>query len=141
MSKFKVGDKVRVTGDTREWDHAADVGSEWRILYVIDGDGAGYPSPVGYCVDRPDTFQTWDVAEEDLELVEPENVVSHPNHYSAGMPEGVEVIDIIRAQNGSWELSNAIKYVLRAQYKGKYVEDLKKAMQYLTWEIEKNDAS
>ena len=66
------------------------------------------------------------------------NAVSNPEHYSKGLPDGVEVIDIIRAQKGSWELSNAIKYLLRAQFKGNYIQDLEKCVQYLTWEIERN---
>lgn len=74
---------------------------------------------------------------------EPEpDPVSRPAHYSAGMPDGVEVIDIIRAQGGGWDHSNAVKYVLRALFKGSTVQDYRKAIQYLTWaieELEKDD--
>lgn len=64
--------------------------------------------------------------------------VTEPEHYKAGMPEGVEVIDIIREQGLLFEFSlgNAIKYVLRAKYKGALKEDLRKARQYLDWAIE-----
>jgi hypothetical protein len=64
--------------------------------------------------------------------------VTEPEHYKAGMPEGVEVIDVIREQGLLFEFSlgNAIKYVLRAKYKGALKQDLRKARQYLDWAIE-----
>ncbi len=68
----------------------------------------------------------WQEPEEDL--------VSAPNHYSAGMPEGIEVMDIIKAQ-GFWKefcAGNVIKYSLRWQYKNG-LEDLKKMLQYGQW--------
>lgn len=68
-----------------------------------------------------------------------EDVVNHPSHYSAGMPAGVEVIDVIRAQG--WEdnylLGNACKYLLRCEHKGTKKQDLEKLMVYVQWEIER----
>lgn len=83
-----------------------------------------------------DKGRPWELLGDEVVVVT-EDLIAHPNHYSAGMPEGISVIDVIRSQNGSWEHSNAIKYLLRAQYKGDYVQDLKKAVQYLTWAIER----
>lgn len=62
-----------------------------------------------------------------------EDVVRNPSHYKH--PSGIEVIDITRYE--SFLRGNIIKYVLRAPYKGSELQDLKKAAQYLEWEIER----
>lgn len=62
-----------------------------------------------------------------------EDVVRNPSHYKH--PSGIEVIDLTRYE--SFLRGNIIKYVLRAPYKGSELEDLKKAAQYLEWEIER----
>lgn len=54
--------------------------------------------------------------------------VSTPLHYR-WHPSGVECIDIASAFD--YALGNVIKYVWRCDYKGKAVEDLKKARTYL----------
>lgn len=59
--------------------------------------------------------------------------VKHPNHYAH--PSGIEVIEITRYE--SFLRGNILKYILRAPYKNDELEDLKKAMQYLQWEIER----
>lgn len=69
------------------------------------------------------------------------NDAINPSHYSAGMPEGIQVKDVLKAQ-GLWEAtcrSNLIKYVLRAEYKNG-LEDYKKAAQYLEWLIEEKES-
>ena len=56
-------------------------------------------------------------------------MVNHPTHYSHG---GMEVIDILDAFGHlHYNLLNAIKYVLRAPYKG-HEQDIDKAIWYLT---------
>ena len=47
-----------------------------------------------------------------------------------------EVDALIEAKGLSYELGNVVKYVSRAKFKGKYLEDLKKAKVYLDWLIE-----
>ena len=64
MAKFKVGDQVRVTGDSMGWHHEAK-GEISTIVEVLDGLSGGYPSAVGYHLDSE-----WEVAEEDLEPAE-----------------------------------------------------------------------
>lgn len=54
--------------------------------------------------------------------------VVHPSHYNQS---SVEVITVIRHLN--FCLGNVIKYILRAPYKGKLVEDCDKALFYLNW--------
>lgn len=62
--------------------------------------------------------------------------VKHPDHYQNSL--GVEVIDIISEYFlDNYNLGNVLKYLLRADKKGNRQEDLEKALQYLTWEVER----
>jgi len=58
--------------------------------------------------------------------------VNSPAHYITG---GVETIDFIEAKSLNYNLGNVVKYVSRSDYKGKKLEDLKKAQWYLNREI------
>lgn len=60
--------------------------------------------------------------------------VNNPKHYTSH-PSGVECIQITRHMG--FNLGNAIKYIWRADEKGKRIEDLEKAVWYLTDEIKK----
>jgi len=62
------------------------------------------------------------------------STVDHPKHYNAGK---IEVIDAIEDWGLGFSLGNVVKYVARANYKGKPLEDLKKAQWYLNRAIEK----
>lgn len=59
--------------------------------------------------------------------------VDHPSHYNQG---NIEVIDFIEDQRLDFTLGNAIKYICRAPYKGKQLEDLEKARWYLDHRIQ-----
>lgn len=61
-----------------------------------------------------------------------EDQVNHPRHYTIH-PSGIETIEITEHMN--FCLGNVIKYVMRAPYKGKQIEDLEKAAWYLNREI------
>lgn len=74
--------------------------------------------------------------------VKKEDMVNHPPHYSWLKDKcGIEVIDITRHLD--FDLGNAVKYILRAGRKhelgmsnnDKTLEDLKKALWYLTDKI------
>lgn len=59
--------------------------------------------------------------------------VKHPQHYNK---DGIECFDVISAFFGKealedFCLGNALKYLMRCQHKGKYLEDLKKAKFYI----------
>lgn len=56
-----------------------------------------------------------------------------PSHYTRG---SIEVWDFIRDQGLNYHLGNAIKYICRAGYKDSKVEDLNKAIHYLTNELQ-----
>ena len=62
------------------------------------------------------------------------DMFNHPNHYTSD-PSGVECIDITRHRN--FNIGNAIKYLWRAGLKDekKTIEDLKKAIFYISDEI------
>ena len=59
------------------------------------------------------------------------DMVNSPPHYQ--LPGGTEVIDI--TENLNFCMGNVIKYVLRADSKGKPLEDLNKARWYIDREI------
>ena len=65
------------------------------------------------------------------------STVDHPKHYNAGK---IEVIDAIEDWKLGFHLGNVVKYVARAEHKGKPLEDLKKAQWYLSRAIEKLEA-
>lgn len=66
-----------------------------------------------------------------------EDVVNKPKHYNVGL----EPIEAIESWKLGYNLGNVIKYVARADHKGKRIEDLKKARWYLDREINKNESN
>lgn len=66
-------------------------------------------------------------------LINNPNPVTHPLHYNA---HNIEVIDFIQDWELNFALGNAIKYICRSPYKGKQIEDIQKAIQYLEFELE-----
>jgi len=54
--------------------------------------------------------------------------INQPEHYTLGK---IEVYDFITAWELSFTEGNIIKYVVRSPYKGKRLDDLKKAQWYL----------
>lgn len=55
-------------------------------------------------------------------------IISHPSHYTRGK---IEVWDFIVDQDLGYLAGNVIKYVCRYRFKGRSLEDLKKARAYL----------
>ena len=62
------------------------------------------------------------------------DVVSKPSHYTEGRK--YEPKDVIRDWDLNFNLGNTVKYVARAGRKDDILQDLKKARQYLDFEIE-----
>lgn len=76
MSKFNVGDRVRVTGDSQMWGHRASTQSIWTVVTVIE-NGTFYSLPTNVGADvKNDIGDVWEVAEEDLELIESSSALS-----------------------------------------------------------------
>jgi hypothetical protein len=59
---------------------------------------------------------------------QPAEAVDHPAHYNMG---DIEVIDVIEDWRLGFHEGNAVKYIGRAKFKGKELEDLEKASWYL----------
>lgn len=59
--------------------------------------------------------------------------VNNPKHYTSH-PSGIECLEITRYMG--FNLGNVLKYIWRADLKGKDIEDLEKAAFYLLDEIE-----
>lgn len=70
------------------------------------------------------------------EQKEAEDIIGHPNHYCEGRK--FEPKDVIRDWNLNFNLGNAVKYISRNGRKdgNSALQDLKKARQYLDFEIE-----
>ena len=64
--------------------------------------------------------------------------INRPEHYTFSH---IEVIDAIEAWELGFRLANVIKYVARADRKGRPIEDLKKARWYLDREIQRREVS
>lgn len=77
-------------------------------------------------------------ATEELEGPQIFDVVQKPLHYNSH-PSGVECIQI--TEHMGYCLGNAIKYIWRADLKGKPIQDLKKAIFYIEREIAKREST
>lgn len=66
------------------------------------------------------------------------DMVNHPPHYTSH-PSGVECIQIV--EHMGFCTGNAVKYIWRADLKGKAIEDLEKARFYIDREIERRKAA
>jgi hypothetical protein len=60
--------------------------------------------------------------------------IEKPEHYNSH-PSGIELIKIIKDE--TFLRGNVFKYLWRAPYTGNEVKDLKKAMKYLQWELDR----
>lgn len=64
--------------------------------------------------------------------------VKHPGHYTAGKIECIEAIkeSMPKDEYRGYLKGQVMKYIWQYQHKGKPLEDLQKAAQYLEWLIE-----
>lgn len=83
--------------------------------------------------DQLELFPREDLREKTMRH-EGRDPVNHPDHYTMGK---IEVYDFIKAWDMGFAEGNVVKYVVRAPYKGRAVEDLKKARWYLDQLIKK----
>jgi hypothetical protein len=68
-----------------------------------------------------------------MDGVEKEDMVNEPPHYKKGKMQAIDIIEAGIGDQGfvGYLLGNIFKYLLRYRFKGKPVEDLKKARFYL----------
>lgn len=64
------------------------------------------------------------------------DAVDHPQHYNSH-PSGVECITVV--EHMSFNVGNAVKYLWRADEKGRPLEDLRKARWYVDREIQRRE--
>ena len=130
MSDFKVGETVKLTGEA--WGYG---GSDFlgRLVEISRITPSGYPQ-FEHNGDYWSICSSGGHADYSATALPGASMVEHPKHYNVH-PSGVETIDIIRQE--SFLRGNIIKYVLRSPYRGKELEDMRKAAQYLQWEIER----
>lgn len=62
-------------------------------------------------------------------------MISHPDHYDEGDPI-YEPYKVIQAWEANFNIGSALKYLARYKKKWNPIEDLKKAQQYIQFEIE-----
>ena len=133
--KFKVGDTVRlaegadIDAESRHFfPERLRIGEERKVYSIrqngVDVDGVWY-------------------RERELVLVDSEeDMVNHPSHYQIRHTEVFDfiedmvgcipsTIDVKLAMKVAYSLGNVAKYILRSPYKGKFVQDLRKAKVYL----------
>lgn len=70
-------------------------------------------------------------------MFEEKEMVNHPDHYQFGKNDDYEVIKVVDAWDLGFSLGNTVKYISRAgkKIKEKEIEDLEKALWYLTHRI------
>jgi hypothetical protein len=136
MSKFSVGDRVVVVDNLEEVDRRGEVTRvdahpEWPIEVKFDGGSLA----LGLCREAELEFEyVYDGLPSSVVKVDKRpDAVAHPSHYT-WLPNGIEVIDVTAAF--PFVRGNALKYLMRADHKGRKLEDLKKARWYLDYEIQ-----
>lgn len=135
--KFKVGDTVRIVQPALVDAAPPRVG---RIGKVVDIDPGDQLFPFSVEADGLGAAYSSDelilMGDSARERVPPKteavaDAIEQPAHYAG---KSIEPIDAIESWglDGNYYLGNVVKYVARHADKGKPVEDLKKARQYLT---------
>lgn len=119
---FHVGDIVRRTDDQTEFE----IQGFDAFGYIVDTQGLNHsPSRLELVkAQLPVTIHPETPAEA-------EDVVNHPSHYKSGKFEAIEVIEAFDLHR-DFRLGNAAKYLLRAGKKDDELQDIDKALKYLT---------
>lgn len=136
MSKFKVGDKVRCTNKYWILDGKHMLGEIYTVAVVENIEG--YPV---ITIDEDAVNQMYDPS--GFELVEEESMsklIDKQDHYKANGVEPIELMkqNFTKEEYNGFLQGNVLKYMMRFKRKNG-VEDLKKALTYLTWLIEQEE--
>lgn len=86
-----------------------------------------------YRFSRADICNTCESNVETPETPESPNIISAPAHYTYSK---YQPKDVIREWRLNFNLGSAVKYIARAGRKDDIIQDLKKAKQFLEFEIE-----
>ena len=148
--KFKVGDNVKAVNNKTVFTSER---MKWAgVVTKVTDDGFSAKTTKHLLLSALDVeFDCLDYNDFELETEEKakgepkpqvvstmpkDDAVSHPSHYADGK---IEVIDFIEDKGLNFNRGNAVKYLCRAGKKdpAKEVEDLEKAMWYISHEIER----
>ena len=154
MSKFAVGDLVRVTNPNLVWfDRTGKVFEikdndlmPFRVKYS-NGETGRYQAQeltladpdVHTVLDQMDAESAPCITAEQWAKAFAPDPVNHPAHY--GGDATYETIKVIEAWGLGFSLGNCVKYLSRAGKKGPVLEDLRKARFYLDREIAAAEAA
>ena len=145
LFELRIGDVVFYNGD---WLEVKCNDGTHRSVELDDGDTDITADELGVIEQTCDALRSVIDATDSVQAVMTRaqfdrlpDAVEHPSHYNHG---GRETIDIIKdhLNDSDWNayqgglLFNVYKYIDRAPYKGKRLEDLKKAAWYLNKLIE-----
>ena len=69
------------------------------------------------------------------------DIIEKPEHYNYGKVECIDVISDVLGKQGLIDYchGNAMKYIFRAKHKGKFIENIKKAIWYLNRIVEETE--
>lgn len=148
--KYKVGDKVRIREDLEE---GVKYGGDDTVPEMVAKAGefakitAAYSR--SYRLDIDDENWCWtdemlEPAEESSDELddlpdEQADMIQKPPHYNKFSFQPIDIIaEVTNYYEGStaFHIGTVLKYLCRAPFKGKLLEDLKKANYYLTRAIE-----
>lgn len=140
---YKVGDILEVVDRRNEYDVYAYYGGVKTVVsdceYVIhrkSGEEVDAAPTATYVTEGTDVLVEEPVNAEPIA----QDAVNHPNHYTQGRFETIEIIEEITQGYGdgyvAYCVGNALKYLARAPYKhAEPTEDLAKAAKYLEFAI------
>lgn len=91
--------------------------------------------------EEPEDTHEPDLAYEPMDMLPDEpDTVNHPNHYTTGKFEVIEMIEEVTKGYEDpfvgYTIGNVQKYIARAPHKGKLIEDLEKARKYLDFALD-----
>lgn len=134
-----IKDKIKSHGQISVKELMGILSPTTKNLENWDKDGWGYELiDSGFiseeCLDRPGSIVIKIPDPKKLSLPVEFDVVSHPSHYTEGRT--YEPRKVIADWGLNFNLGNAVKYLSKAGRKGDKIEDLRKAIQYIQFEIE-----
>ena len=100
----------------------------------------------GYMGSDEEVIKYWYKGELEPPLEEPE--LTYAEHVEANRPTvphyqqgNIEPIDFITSHDMNFNLGNAVKYITRCNHKGSKLIDIQKAIDYLNFELERQEAN
>lgn len=139
MNSFKDGDQVRIISTvSKDYGRIGHIFRAYKAYALVTFDGK-YATSFSYTDIEPDDTPD-DLAEtRTVEPMQEPDYINKPPHYNKFSFQPIDVIDeVTNHYEGStaFHIGTVIKYLCRAPFKGKLLEDLKKANYYLTRAIE-----